>query len=183
LSEMFTIPSRPFYNSASLLKIGKINKEKYKSFIRMQFNLNGRQIEDSTIESILTWADCHTYYVQLICNRIFLTAVTKIVDETWKEEAERLLKEQEPVFFNYRSMLTRPQWNILKAAALEGVLYEPTGMDFVLKYSLGNPSTVLRSLESVIRMELIYHDFTSNGKKFYAINDLLFRRWMEVHNL
>lgn len=80
-------------------------------------------------------------------------------------------------------MLTLPQWQILKATALEGVLYEPTGIDFVLKYSLGNPSTVLRSLEAVIRMELIYHDFNSNGKKFYAINDLLFRRWMEVHNL
>jgi AAA+ ATPase superfamily predicted ATPase len=183
LNEMFTIPSRPFYNSASLLKIGKINSEKYRAFISKQFKLNNRQIEYPTIDSILKWTDCHTYYVQLICNRIFLTAVTRITEDTWKEEAERLLKEQEPVFFNYRSMLTRPQWNIMKAAALEGIIYEPTGMDFILKYSLGNPSTVLRSLEAVIRMELIYHDFNSGGKKFYAINDLLFRRWMEVHNL
>lgn len=179
LNEMFTIPSRPFYNSASLLKIDKINREKYKAFISKQFNLKGRQIEDSIIDSIINWADCHTYYVQLICNRIFLTAVNKIVDETWKEEAERLLKEQEPVFFNYRNMLTRPQWDILKATALEGLLYEPTGIDFIMKYSLGNPSTVLRSLEAVTRMELIFYDFNPTGKKFYAINDLLFRRWME----
>jgi uncharacterized protein len=178
LNEMFTIPSRPFYNSASLLKIGKINGEKYKAFIRKQFILNDRQLEDSIIDNILDWADYHTYYVQLICNRIFLTSVNKITDETWREEAERLLKEQEPVFFNYRSMLTKPQWDILKATALEGVLYEPTGIDFVLKYSLGNPSTVLRSLEAITRMELIYYDFNLNGKKFYAINDLLFRRWI-----
>jgi AAA+ ATPase superfamily predicted ATPase len=182
LNEMFTIPSRPFYQSASLLKIDKINSEKYKAFIKKQFTRNDRELEDSILNSIINWADCHTYYVQLICNRIFLTRVNIIKDAIWKEEAERLLKEQEPVFFNYRSMLTRPQWDILKATALEGVLYEPTGIDFVMKYSLGNPSTVLRSVEALNRMELIYYDFNPNGKKYYAINDLLFRRWMEGLN-
>jgi len=182
LNEMFAMPSRPFYNSASLLKIHKINGDKYKAFIRKQFNRNDRQIEDSVIESILNWADCHTYYVQLTCNRIYLTAEKIIKDETWREEADRLLKEQEPVFFNYRNMLTRPQWDTLKATALEGILYEPTGIEFVLKYSLGNPSTVLRSLEALSRMELIYFDFNTEGKKYYAINDLLFRRWMEGLN-
>jgi uncharacterized protein len=179
MNEMFTIPSRPFYNSAIILKINKINREKYKTFIRKQFTLNERTIEDTIIDNILDWTDCHTYYVQLICNRIFLTGVTKIEEKTWKEEAERLLKEQEPVFFNYRNMLTLAQWNLLKATALEGELYEPTGMDFILRYSLGNPSTVLRSLEALNRMELIYHEFNSKGGKYHVINDLLFRRWME----
>jgi hypothetical protein len=182
LNEMFTIPSKPFYNSASLLKINKINRGKYKAFIGKQFALNGRILDETLIDTILDWTDCHTYYVQLVCNRIFLTGVIKIEGETWKAEAGRLLKEQEPVFYNYRNMLTRPQWDLLKAAALEGELYEPTGMDFVMKYSLGNPSTVSRSLEALNRMELIYYDFNSDGKKYHAINDLLFRRWMEGHS-
>jgi len=182
LNEMFTIPSRPFYNSASLLKINKIDKEKYRGFIKKQFTHKGRTIDDSTINNILDWADCHTYYVQLVCNRVFLTGVTSIDEKTWKEEAGRLLKEQEPVFFNYRNMLTQPQWSLLKAAALEGELYEPTGMAFALKYSLGNPSTVLRSMDSLTRMEIIYHDYNREGKKFYSINDLLFRRWVDGLN-
>ena len=182
LSDMFTIPSRPFYNSASLLKLNKINGEKYKAYISKQFNLNGRHLDDSVIENVLNWTDCHTYYVQLVCNRIFLTGINNILDETWKEEAEKLLKEQEPVFFNYRNMLTRPQWDLLKATALEGKLFEPTGMEFVMKYSLGNPSTVLRSLEALYKMELVYYDYNPEGKKYHTINDLLFRRWMEGHN-
>lgn len=183
MNEMFTFPSRPFYNSATLLKINRINREKYKSFIKKQFTHNGRTLEDKLIDNLLDWADCHTYYVQLICNRIFLTGELNIDEKIWKEEAGRLLKEQEPVFFNYRNMLTVPQWNLLKAAALEGALYEPTGMDFVVKYSLGNPSTVLRSLEALNRMELIYFDFNTDGKKYHVINDLLFRRWIEGLNL
>jgi hypothetical protein len=75
--------------------------------------------------------------------------------------------------------LTKPQWDCLRAVALEGELYEPTGMDFIMKHSLGNPSTVLRSMEALNRMELIYYDFNPEGKKYYIINDLLFRRWME----
>ena len=179
LNEMFTIPSRPFYNSASLLKIGKIDREKYRKYIKSHFIENDKAVEDKTIGSFIDWANGHTYYVQLICNRVYLTGTNKIDEVTWKEEAARLLKEQEPVYFNYRNMLTQPQWKVLKAAALEGELYEPTGIDFVMKYSLGNPSTVLRSLESLIRMELIYSDFDTNGKKFYSINDLLFCRWIE----
>jgi AAA+ ATPase superfamily predicted ATPase len=179
LNEMFTIPSRPFFNSASLMKIGKIDREKYRKFIKSHFIENDKAVEDETIGSVIDWANSHTYYVQLICNRVFLTGTNKIDDVIWKEEAARLLEEQEPVFFNYRNMLTQPQWRVLKAAALEGELYEPTGMDFVMKYSLGNPSTVLRSLDSLIQMELIYFDFDTSGKKFYSINDLLFCRWIE----
>jgi hypothetical protein len=182
MNEMFTVPSKPFFNSAALLKIGKINSEKYKSFIKRHFVLNQRIADDLILDKILEWASGHTYYVQLICNRIFLSGSQKIDMKLLHEEAGRLIKEQEPVFFNYRSMLTIPQWELLKAAAIEGELYEPTGMNFVLKYSLGNPSTVLRSLEALNRMELIYYDFDASGKKFHCINDLLFRRWMESQN-
>lgn len=179
LNEMFTIPSRPFFNSASLLKIGKIDREKYWKFIKNHFTENDKVVEDEIIRSFIDWANGHTYYVQLICNRVYLTGTNKIDEITWKEEAARLVEEQGDVYFNYRNMLTQPQWKVLKAAALEGELYEPTGIDFVMKYSLGNPSTVLRSLDSLIQMELIYYDFNINGKKYYSINDLLFCRWIE----
>ena len=183
LNEMFTVPSNPFYNSASLLKIEKIESGIYKPFIKNHFIRNKRQVDDTVLEDILDWTRCHTFYVQLICNRIFLTDIIDIKAQTWKDQARILLEEQEPVFFNYRNMLTRPQWDLLKAIALEKELYEPTGMEFILKYSLGNPSTVLRSLEAIARMELIYYDFNKKGKKYYSMSDLLFMRWMEGYNV
>ncbi len=181
LNDMFTIPSRPFYNSTSLIKIGKIDHLTYKKFIEKQFSAAGKTLGVNVGDNILKWADYHTYYVQLLCNRTFLTEVKNVEEATWKEEAEKLLKEHEPVFFNYRNMLTHHQWDLMKAVALEGNIYEPTGMSFIIKYALGNPSTVLRSLEALIRMELVYYDFDDKGGKYYAINDLLFRRWMEGH--
>jgi len=179
MNELFTVPSRPFYNSAAKLVIMKIDRFKYSAFIKKKFTGDKISIKDQVISQMMDWTDGHTFYVQLLCNRVFISGIKEVTEKTWKEEAHRLLTEQEQVFFNYRSLMTKPQWNLLKAAALEGILYEPTGMDFVMKHSLGNPSTVLRSLEALIRMELIYSDFSKEGKKYYSINDLLFRRWME----
>lgn len=179
MNELFTIPSRPFYNSASMLGIKRIERTVYSTFIKKKFSDNKMVIGDHVLDQIMEWTDGHTWYVQLLCNRVFLTRVGEIAETTWKDEAYRLLSEQEPVFFNYRGMLTYPQWQLLKAIALEGELFEPTGNAFIVTHTLGSPSTVLRSLQSLLRMELIYFDFTSEGKRFYKINDLFFRRWVE----
>ena len=179
MNELFTIPSRPFYNSAGMLKISKIEYKKYAAFITKKFAENNMIANDKVINQLMAWTDGHTYYVQLLCNRIFLTGIDEITDAVWKEEAYRLLIEQEPVFYNYREMLTLPQWSLLKAISVEGELFEPTGNDFIVKHSLGSPSTVLRSLQALLRMELIYFDYTPEGKKYYKMNDLLFRRWAE----
>jgi len=180
MNELFTIPSRPFYNSARMMKIGKIDQNKYRRFISKIFVDNIITIPDDIIYQILDWTDNHTFYVQLLCNRVFLRRSMKVIENDWKEEAERLLQEQEPVFFNYRNLLTSAQWNLLKAAALENELYEPTGYDFISRYDLGNPASVLRTLHALLKMELIYFDYNAEGEKYYKMNDLLFRRWVET---
>jgi DNA-binding transcriptional ArsR family regulator len=179
MNELFTIPSRPFYNSAGFLKLDKIEKTEYSEFISGKFKKNGRKISQDIIDQILEWTDRHTWYVQLLCSRVYIASVDEITEKIWKAEAARLLEEQETVFLNYRSMLTGPQWQLLKATALEGELYEPTASGFIIMHELGSPSTVLRSLKSLLKMELLYFDFDAAGRKFYKINDLLLRRWVE----
>ncbi len=179
MDELFTIPSRPFYNSAGMLKVNKIEHKKYAAFIKKKFAGANMAVNDQVIDRLLEWTDGHTYYVQLLCSRIFLTGADEITEAVWKDEAYRLLVEQEPVFYNYRGMLTFPQWSLLKAISAEGELLEPTGNDFIVRHSLGSPSTVLRSLQALMRMELVYFDYNSEGKKYYKMNDLLFRRWVE----
>jgi hypothetical protein len=179
MKELFTFPSRPFYNSAALLKIDKIERKEYSSFIIKKFNEKGRKADATIIDQIMDWTECHTYYLQLLCNRLYITGATAITEALWKEEALRLLSEQEPVFFNYRGMLTLSQWQLFKAIASEGYLYEPTSKEFIMRYGLGSGATILRSIRALLRMELIYYDFNKDGKKYYMINDLLFRRWAE----
>lgn len=179
MMHLFADPSRPFYQSAGFLKIDKINPTAYASFIRHHFEGARITIGEDTINGMLDWADHHTYYVQLLCNRVYASASRKIDNENWKEQAARLLQEQEIVFFKYRDLLTRQQWNLLKAIAHEGIVFYPTSKDFITRYNLGSPATVLRSLQALTEKEMIYSDYTKEGQIFYSVYDVLFRRWMQ----
>lgn len=179
INELFTDPSRPFFQSAGFLKITKINREQYSNFILNHFQKAGKQISNEVINSILDWTELHTYYVQLLCNRVYATDTKIIIRKTWMDEAASLLQEQEIVFFKYRDLLTKQQWYLLKAIAHEGAVYSPTSKDFVSKYALGSPATVFRSLNSLLAKEMIYSDYNPDGLMFYCVYDVLFRRWMQ----
>ena len=179
MNELFSDPSRPFYRSTQFLKIGKIPRESYHAFIAEKFRERSRTIDDATIASVLEWTEGYTYYVQLLCNRIFLSSGKKVAPDLWKEEAMRLMKEQEFVFYSYREGLTRPQWNLLKAIAREGMVKSPTSHAFLSMHKLGSPGTVLRSLKTLQKKELIFRDLDPDGTACYGVYDILFKRWIQ----
>lgn len=176
---LFRDPGKPFFRSTQFMKIGKIDQEVYAGFIKEKFHGAQKSIPDQTVSGMLRWTDCHTYYVQLLCNRVFLASGKRIDEGTWKEEAGKIIKEQEFVFYGYREMLTIPQWRLLRAIAREGEVYQPTSADFISRYSLGNPATVLRSLKSLQNKELVHQETGETGTSSYRLYDLLFRRWVE----
>ncbi len=178
MQDLFMNPERPFYRSTQMIKIGKIEHEKYRKFIVKTFEEHRKFVPEPVVDEILHWADCHTYYVQLICNRVFLASGKRINSELWKLEATKLLKEQEFVFYGYREMLTKPQWNLLKAIARDDLVLQPTSSEFISRHQLGNPATVLRSLKSLQKMELVYREIDPNGDRIYGIYDVLFKRWI-----
>lgn len=179
MTDLFSNPGKPFFRSAQYLKIEKIPENEYADFINARFEENKKRISEKVVEEILRWTNCHTYYVQLLCNRVFLHSEKNITSKIWQEEAFKLLKEQETVFYQYREMMTNPQWQLLKAIAKADQVFEPTSKEFIANYHLGSPSTVLRSLESLLKKELIYKERDASGKSYYGVYDVLFQRWIE----
>jgi AAA+ ATPase superfamily predicted ATPase len=180
MSDLFTNPARPFFRSTQFLQLQKIDVKTYNDFIYSHFSSNRKKISREVIREILDWTDVHTYYVQLLCNRLYTSRSGSISSGTLYDEAEKLLKEQEYVFFGYRDMLTSQQWKVLKAVAAEGEVYSPFSMNFINKYGLGNPASVRRSIESLQGKELIFRQFDDRGVNYYGVYDLLFRRWIET---
>jgi len=179
MAELFSSPKRPFFRSTQLLKLDKIDRDVYRDFIISMFRKYKKEISPAVVNDILEWTNIHTYYVQLVCNKVFAETKKIVNPDKWKQQAYRLLKEQEPVFFAYRNMITNPQWQLLKAIARESRVYMPTSKHFLTKHQLGTSATVLRSLKTLLDYELVYYDFDSNGEKFYSIYDVLFQRWSE----
>lgn len=180
MTGLFTNLQKPFFRSTQLLHFDAIPPEVYAEFIMQQFISHNKQIDKELIKNILEWTQVHTYYVQLVCNRIFANSKKKVTEHDFRQETQKLLREQEIVFFQYRDLLTMPQWNLLKAIGLEQDVFAPTSMDFIKKNNLGNPATVIRSLKALEAKEMIYSTLTKNDKKKYRIYDVLLKRWIET---
>jgi len=178
MSELFASPVRPFFRSTSIVKLEKLDFNLYRDFIISQFKSYDKEISHSIAEEILIWGECHTYYIQLICNRVFTATSKKVTPDIWKQQVFELLKEQEIVFFGYRNMLTTNQWLLLKAIAQEGKVFKPTGKEFIGQYGFTSSASLLRCLQSLIKYELVFRDFDTEGAPFYSIYDVLFKKWM-----
>lgn len=179
MSDMFANPAKPFYRSTSFLKLEKLDFKVYRQFIFEKFTENKKAIDLETIVEILNWTNIHTFYVQFLCNRVFINSNAKINSDTWRQEAIKILNEYEYVFFGYRNLLTKQQWNLLKSIAHEGQVFAITSKDFVQKYKLGSPSTVNRSVISLLQKELIFSQYNQEGKMYYSVYDVFFQRWIQ----
>lgn len=179
ITDLFTNPEKPFFRSTSFIHLSEIEKDIYRKFIIRKFKNGGRTINKETVHEILQWTRQHTYYVQLLCNRLY-NLPNKIIDsQLWKIEADKLLKEQNLMFFTYRDILTKPQWKLLRAIAKENAVTNITASAFIKRYDLGSSSAVIRSLTSLIKKDMIFKIFNQNSEAQYLIYDTLFQRWLE----
>lgn len=179
LNDLFTNPARPFFKSATPLKLEKIDKSEYKVFILKHFSRASKLIDDSLVDTVLEWTSSYTYYTQLVCNRLFQLPVSEYSEEDWNQCSSGILQENEPFFIHYRTLLSPQQWKLLVAIAQANAAYEPTSKDFVSKYDLGSPATVLRSLESLLDKQMILKEYDQESKVFYQVYDVLFARWIQ----
>lgn len=179
LSELFSDPSRPFYKSASPLKLEKINKEEYKKFIVSTFADHRKTMPTDVADQLLDWTKCHTYYVQLLCNRIFQMPISVYGASHWQTSAQQILDENETFFLHYRTLLSHQQWKLAVAIAKTGRVYGPTSKDFIGKNSLGSSATVFKSLDILIEKEMIFKELDSVGNTYYEVYDVFFERWIQ----
>jgi AAA+ ATPase superfamily predicted ATPase len=176
LMRMFGDATRPFYQSTEMIYLEEIPVESYREFIKQHFLANNRQVDESAIEALLEWTRRHTWYLQFVCNRIFETG-KDLNDQTLREVMTDILLSFEPFYLEYRTLLTRHQWQMLKAVAQSGSAATITSGDFIRSNNLTNASTVKRSTESLKEKEMIYQ---RDGR--YFVYDVFLSRWLEMKN-
>ncbi len=177
--DLFNSPQRPFYRSTNMMKLGKIGKQEYNNFITRQFARYKRNISPEIADQILTWTDLHTFYVQQLCNRVFMSTGKTVKENDWKMQANLLLLEQQDVFYSIRQLLSKNQWLLLRAIAKHNRVGQPTSQAFIKEYGLPGSASILKSIKYLIEKGFVYKDFDSEGKPYYAVYDLYLRRWCQ----
>jgi len=176
--DIFSDERNPFYRSTEFLTLQKLDSDVYSDFIEGHFSKAGIEIERETIDYILEWTRGHTYFTQRLCHTVFNMAKRKVDLGLVKEAAAQILQSDSIVFGQYQQMLTAGQWNLLIAVAKEGVVTQITARSFLRKYGLGNPSSVNRSVASLIEKNLL-DETVVEGKILYSLNDVFLSRWLE----
>ena len=172
LSEMFSQPSRPFFNSTQMMFLEVIGQEAYFDFIRYHFTKRGKSIEDDAMECIADYTGLHTFYVQFLCNRLF-SAFKKVGDREVKDTIRTILRENEPIYANYLNLLTISQYKTLRAIAMDGIVENPTSGKFLASHQLGAASSVSQAVSSLTGKEFIHNDGGS-----LSVQDKFFAQWI-----
>ena len=173
LSRMFGDSTRPFYQSTEMMYLSEIPLESYERFITSHFIRNSRKVEEGAVSEILTWCRCHTWYVQFLCNKLFETR-DPINTETILITRQEILSSYEPFYLEYRNLLTRHQWQLLKAIARTNFSNKLTSGDFIRTNNLTNASTVKRGVDALLEKEMIFRK-----SDYYFVYDVFFSRWLE----
>lgn len=178
MTDIFTNARKPFYSSTSFVSIDKISATSYSDFICKQFSAHKRKITDDAVNFILEWTQRHTYYTQFLCHTIYANGQKNIDIPEVKKACGQVLKQREPVYLQYRKMLTDKQWDFLIAVAKEGSVRQITAADFLKRYKIGGASVSKRLVESLCEKELLNAEVSLDGIE-YSVDDVFFSRWLE----
>lgn len=173
MESMFAEANRPFYRSAQLISLAPIALEAYSPFIKSHFSARGKEIGEDAIAEIYHWARGQTYAVQLQCNKLF-GAYTKVESAHIQQVQFEILAQEGPVFAQYTRLLSRHQWELLRAIAREDGVEQPMSKGFIERHRLGAASTVSSALKMLMQNEIIIQD-----RGTYLVHDLLLSRWLQ----
>ena len=175
MSEMFTSPARPFYQSVSLMFLKPVDLAQYEAFARRHFELRGRHIADGVVREIYQRFDGTTWYVQKMLNQLFAdtapgdTATQDDVDAT----EEKILAQNDEAYKDILFQLSIRQRDLLVAVSKEGKARQITGNRFVRAHHLVSASSVQKVAATLVEKQLLTHH-----QGVYEVYDRFMTAWL-----
>lgn len=175
MGEIFTSPSRPFYQSTTILELQPITLEEYTKFVTLHFRENAKDIDQEVISEVYQLFDGITWYIQFMMN--FLYADTEIGEVCSKDKIQAALDEiLSQMSFTYSSLLYQlppKQKEILVAICKEGKVREITSSKFLHTYKV-----TASSVQGAIK-GLLEKDFVTVELGTYSVYDRFFEFWLK----
>lgn len=173
MSEMFSSPARPFYQSTSMMFLGSVSLQEYELFAKRHFESAGKTIGHGVVKEIYERFDGTTWYVQKVLNQLFA-----ITDHATVEDVENaitlIINQNEEAFKDTLFRLTIKQRDLLVAIGREGKANHITGMPFVSHYHLSSSSSVQKAAKLLVEKQLLTHNLG-----IYEVYDKFMAEWLK----
>lgn len=174
MSEIFVSPSRPFYQSTSLMSIEPIDCEKYVEFAQNLFGEYHKEINREAVVAVYQRYEGITWYVQSVLNALFtLTESSTPCTEAMIQPAIQQIITQQS--FAYKALLFQlppKQKEVLMAICKEGKAINLTSRQFLQRYHL-TASMVQGAVKGLLEKDFITHDMGT-----YTLYDQFFAQWL-----
>jgi hypothetical protein len=125
------------------------------------------------IEFIYDKFDGHTWFVQYTLNQLFERSPQIYTMPTLERVFELILWANNPIYQNYRNLLTPLQFEILRAIAKEEKVSSPTATDFLVEHRLGAASSVGQAVKVLVEKDMLQYE---NG--VYSVSDRFLSMWL-----
>ena len=172
MQEMFLSPKRPFYQSTQLMNLDAIEISKYYHFANYFFKEQNIAFPESVFENLYREFEGHTWYIQMILNRLYDEKQTVNRSQIQKIISD-IVSENEYAYQSLLITLPKGAIKLLKAIAKEDNIQATTSHTFITKYQLKASSSVSRSIKYLIDYDLVYED-----AKTYTVYDRFMKIWL-----
>lgn len=174
MTEIFVSPSRPFYQSTSMMSVEPINCEHYVEFAQGLFSEYQKNITKEAVVAAYEKYNGVTWYVQSILNVLFtLTEVGGSCTEEMIDVAVQQIIAQQS--FAYKALLFQlptKQKELLMAICRDGKASNLTSRSFLQRHHF-TASMVQGAVKGLLEKDFITYDMGE-----YTLYDQFFAQWL-----
>ncbi|WP_207155574.1 AAA family ATPase [Prevotella herbatica] len=180
MGEIFVSPSRPFYQSVTLMNLKTLTVEKYSEFASEKFEERNKHLEVEIIKELFNRFEGVTSYIQRVMNVLFLkTPQNGTCSKGMLDDAiNYILDMSSDTYETILRQMAEKQRNTILAIAAEGKARNVTGGIFAKKHHLPSPSSVNSAVKG-----LLEKDFITENDGAYSVYDQFFSLWIKKYVL
>ncbi|MBR2167485.1 MAG: ATPase, partial [Paludibacteraceae bacterium] len=181
LGQMFQDYNRPFYESAAILTLEKIERSKYNAFVLKHFEEFGKHIASEDVNRVYDLYDGNTFAMHKTIHVAFsLTAENGVcTSETIRQAIDDILEDNDFTYRTHLMPMGLSQKEVLYAIARSGKATQITSAAFVGKYRLGSPSSVQSAVRKLKADGWVAEEVDQEGQKYYQLNDYFLMLWIQ----
>ena len=180
MGEMFTSPSRPFYQSVTLFNLKPIPTERYLDFATDKFEQAGKHLATDVVPTLYQRFSATTAYIQKVMNYMFQitptgsTCTTTLIDDA----INYILDISSDTYESLLYQMPEKQQKVFLAIAAEREAKGISGGNFAKRHRLQSPSSVVSAVKG-----LLEKDFITSDRNVYTVYDKFFQLWLEREQL
>lgn len=175
MGEFFTNAEHPFYQSASVMHLGPIDKEKYRQFACDLFAEAKKKLDPEVIDALYERFEGVTWYLQKVLNTLYSLPIrTKTYGLAAMDESiQYIIDSNDFTYAEKLFQIPEKQKELLLAINREGKATKITSVNFVKRHKLYSTSTVQAACKGLLEKELITEE---HG--VYFVYDKFFDIWL-----